>query len=446
MKEDFIMNHIGLRNSGGMMKRAANNFFSPIRQNVCIQVKEYQLECDRMGAIQKVSTPGKDVLIGYLLHDVPEWNMTAQFSQDDNGNVYPVTEVKIIMPLPPNVTSSDRRDIFGLSRPRGQGEAMLEGSKIIFEKSWFDSKENAIKSYYAHTCATKAQMESGLRVVHSNMLACVRPERWIYEKGGGGHWHGRSDVFIAIPDWAVIIQSLDQMKDAFINHIEIVNNQDFGEPGFILLARELCPQNFDPQAFAANMETRYGTWHVLRKRPVEENGYIVAFQQTDPEESLENFGNLNAQVLNLIGDSNWQIEFVPMIMISQAKTRVESKTKDHADPALPYGIFDATTQEDIKLKNAKHPATMPDGGVWGMVDIGWTLSHVAAERKDASTNAWYSTYQAPMSQKAKVFSVHDIITPLTPDYHVPAIEDAVADNQRRRSEYWSEASKKGRNN
>lgn len=424
---------VNLRRNG-MMPRSNGNNQLPPRQNVVIQVKRYELDNPKKG-----SNPEKDVLVGYLMQDVPEWGLTAKFEEVD-GVETPMTEVRVNMPLPRGVENSRRRDVFGLSRPKGQGAAMGEGSWVILEKAWFDRKDNTIKAHYSHGCATREQVANMTRQVYPGVMACVRAEAWI-PSGERAGWSGRVDVLLAEISSAMVIKSKEEMHE----HVsELIAANAVGNPGFILLAKQNCPDGQDPDAFAADPNTRYGTSFIIRPKPVknEANDEVTWVPRT-AEEAMSDFFRIHENELSMVfGKDDWQVELVPMVAVNQAKTRVPSNREDNPDGrdnSLVYGIFEETSEADRDRKNSRHVVQRPDGKLLGMVDNGWILSNVACERFDVDSNVWYSTYQAPVAQRSDIYLIHDLDTPNTKPYHSKAIAETCKAIQENRGNYWRAA-------
>jgi len=418
---------------GGMMNKGRSGTHLPPRQNVAVQIVRYDLD-----NVKKGSNPEKDALVGYLLHDVPEWGLTAEFNgPDEHGEYQPLTEVRVTMPLPKGVETSRRRDIYGLSRPKGAGPAMGEGSKVVFEKAWWDRKENCVRAHYAHGCATKDQLATGLKVVYPNMLVCVCPEKWI-ERGDFKGWAGRVDVLIADPSAADFVASAE---DLGAKAADLVARNTIGNPGFMLLARAICPEGTDPAAFAADPNTRFGGYGIARRKKVEgtPEGEDAQWELETAEAMLERFNRdfNNEPFGQVIGNPGWQVEFVPLMAVNQAKSRVPSN-KEHnergQDFSPVYGIYSEVAAGD---RDALHVVEGTDGRMFGMTDSGFMFSHTVAERRDPTSDVWYSTYQNGMAQRLDVFSIHDVPTALTPDYHAEAIKAGMAANVEAKKSYFA---------
>ena len=264
---------------GGMMNRGGPSSGQlPPRQNVAVLVESYNIGNPRKG-----SNPDEDFVVGKLLHDVPLFGLTAGFVQpaDENLPPEPTTDVKVMMPLPRGVElkQSKRRDIYGLSRPKGAGPAMEPGSIVVFEKAWIDRKDGVIKAHYAHGCASKSQLDEGLKAVYSDMLVCVRPEGTVRREGNLVP-AGRVDVMIADTKMAEPIRDMADLEQKVG---DLVARSGIGNPGFQLLARQVCPEDADPATFAANPNTRFGDFFISKRNRTGEGDDAVWTPETAAE-------------------------------------------------------------------------------------------------------------------------------------------------------------------
>ena len=427
------------RRTGGMMNRGGKPSGDlPPRQNVAIVIDQYVL------ADKRKSTPDQDVVEGFLIHDVPEWGLKAEYSVPTPGTdeqPQPITRVRVQMPLPRGVETSRRRDIWGLSKPKGAGPAMDPGSVVVFEKAWFDRKDGSVKAHYAHGAASRAAREQGLKTVFSDVLVCVRPEDHINsgERKGPA---GRVDVLISDPRLAVAIGSMDDLKAQVAGLIE---TSSIGNPGFQLLARQHAPEGSTPEqaeAFARDPNTRLGGYSIGRRKKVGEGDDAQWVPET-ADGLMARFAKENPDFEQLIGNPEWQIEFVPMMAVNQAASLVPSKAQPGErvrDNSPIYGIY-GEVPEGRDGEHARLVVTGADGKKFGMIDCGWMPSHVVCERKDVESDIWYSTYQNGMGARMDVDSIHDVRTPATettpgtPSYHLVAIQAEAARNVEGKKAY-----------
>jgi hypothetical protein len=408
---------------GTMMSRGGKTGADlPPRQAVSILVDQYVLDN------KKQTTPDKDYIEGFLLHDVPSMGLKAEFSvpEDETQAREPLTKVKVSMPLPRGQENSRRRDIFGLSKSKGAGVAMDRGSVIIFEKAWHDRKTGEIKAHYAHGCASAAQQADELKFVFSDMLVCVRPEDYNNTKKA---WSGRVDVLIADRHAAQPVSSKDEVAVAVE---EMCGRSPIGNPGFQLLARKLAPAGASEDEaveMARDPNTRIGGFSVARRVKVNPDDKDSEYRTEGHEELLARFFNDNPDFDALLGNPEWMVEFVPMMAVKQAKTLVpslaEAKGDKPRDNALIYGIYGEVPADN---RDARNVVTGEGGVQYGMVDVGWMPSHVVCERKEKTADVWYSTYQNPMGARLDADCIHDVRTPNTPSYHLAAIAEQAALN------------------
>jgi hypothetical protein len=408
---------------GGMMSRGGKSGSDlPPRQAVAILIDQLVLDS------KKQSTPDKDYAEGFLLHDVPSMGLKAEFSvpEDETQAPMPLTRVKVSMPLPKGQETSRRRDIYGLSRPKGAGVAMDRGSMVIFEKAWLDRKTGEIKAHYAHGCASAAQREAELKYVFSDMLVCVRPEDY---NNKSGKWVGRVDVLIADRHAAQLVASKGEVAAAVQ---EMCERSPIGNPGFQLLARKLAaPGASEAEAIemARDPNTRIGGFSVARRVKVNPDDKESEYRTEGPDELLARFFKDNEDFEALLGDEGWMVEFVPMMAVNQAKSLVPSQAEANGDKPRDnspiYGIYGEVGPDNRDARNVVQGA---DGVNYGMVDVGWMPSHVVCERKEATSDVWYSTYQNPMGARLDADCIHDVRTPNTPSYHLAAIAEQAALN------------------
>lgn len=419
------------RNS--MMQKNNNRTEMPPLQAVAIMIDAYHLTDKRR------SSPQTDYLEGFLLHDVPEWGMKAEFSEPANPEEprIPLTRIKVMMPMKIDPATQrpkeegNRRGIYGLSKTKGNGVAIDEGGIVVFEKAYFSKKNDTIIAPYAHGCANAAQLASGLKSMFMDMLVCVRPEDKIAEGTEKERWAKRVDVLIAEPKDAALVSSKAALQE-FVN--ELVANNTIGNPGFQLLARQLAPEGVDPFQFASDPNTRLGGFSVARRLPVEVEGQEKQWIPETADELMVRFARENPDFDQLVGDSGWQIEFVPMMAVNQAKSLVPSLAEVKPGSTLPprdnstvYGIF-GQVPDGPDGAHARDKLTDANGTTWGQIDSGWIRSQCVCERKEADTDIWYSTYQTPMGKKLDADSIHDVRTKFTPDYHLAAINNEAAHN------------------
>ena len=422
---------------GGMMSPQSSTSNAPPKLNVAVKIVEYVF------AEKNKSNPDKDYANAVLLHDVPEWGMNADYTTpaDDTEEPQPLTAVKIMMPLPPEMKpgpndndqvkkakaakAAKRRDLFGLSRAKGQGVAMDEGSIVIGEKGAFNAKEGVVNFWYAHGSASKAQHDAQLKHVFSDVLVCVKPEDYI-TKGERAGWAGRVNVLIADAKASVEVKSGDELAGMVG---DVVSRSAIGSPGFMLLARAVCPEGQDPVEFAKNPDTRVGgAVNAFRKKVGE--GDDAVWTADSAEQLLARFRKDHPHFDQLIASPDWMVEFIPMMAVNQASSLVPSKTLDGdrvRDNSLNYGIYGEVPRgpEGALARDVVEGA---DGRQCGMIDCGWMPSHVVCERKASDSDIWYTTYQNAMGMRLDVDSIHDVRTPLTPDYHVEGIKVAAAAN------------------
>jgi hypothetical protein len=408
---------------GGMMSRGGKSGSDlPPRQAVAILIDQYVLDS------KKQSTPDKDAVEGFLLHDVPSMGLRAEFSvpEDETQAHMPLTRVKVSMPLPRGQESSRRRDIYGLSKPKGAGVAMDRGSVVIFEKAWHDRKTGEIKAHYAHGCASAAQREAELKYVFSDMLVCVRPEDY---NNKAQKWAGRVDVLIADRHAAQPVASKDEVAAAVQ---EMCERSPIGNPGFQLLARKLAPAGAteaEAVEMARDPNTRIGGFSVARRVKVNPDDKDSEYRTEGADELLARFFKDNEEFEALLGETGWMVEFVPMMAVNQAKSLVPSLAEANGDKPRDnspiYGIYGEVSPDN---RDARNVVTGADNVAYGMIDVGWMPSHVVCERKEATSDVWYSTYQNPMGARLDADCIHDIRTANTPSYHAIAIAEQAAVN------------------
>ena len=411
----------------------------PPRQSVAIMIDQYVFVDKKKSTPGSKEFPNGDYAEGFLLHDVDVMGLKAEYvaGETEESAPVPTTRVKIAMPKPADGKGERRRDLFGLSKPKGGGEAMDPGSVVIFQKAWFDKKTGTIKAHYSKGAASKNKLDGELKTVFSDMLVSVRPEG---KNAKGPGPAGRVDVLIADPKAAMVLTSKEEFQNEVLG---LVANSAIGNPGFQMLARQLAPEGTDPVEFASDPNTRVGVLATARRSMyIEQDGVMVPkpedvskddarvqWRLESGEQLLARFTKDNAEMVDLIGDPGWQIEFMPMMAVNQAKSMVPSEAEKAGDTVRDiskiYGIY-GEVPPGRDGEGALDVATAADGRKFGMVDVGWTLSHVVCERQARDSDIWYSTFQSPMGEKQDIDSGHDVRTPLTPDYHVTAIKATAA--------------------
>lgn len=416
---------------GGMMTRGGGGQRDlPPRQNVAVMVVRYELADPK----KIKSDPEKDTMVGLLLHSVPALNLVANI--DAEGR--PITEIKIQMPMPAGGEGARRRDILGLSKPKGQGPAMGPNSVVIFEKSWL--KDGMIKAHYAHGAASGQQLEQQLKHALPDVMVCVRPED-VRATGDNKGPVGRVDVMIADPQLAVEIT--DRQVFEKLVRDQVSDTQNPGNPGFQLLARMRAPEGSTPEqeaSIADNPDNRFGAYDVARRKRVGEGDDATYVLET-PEEVLARFDSKEEGMVSLLGNPDWQIEFVPMMAVNQAKSMVPSlvaegdRVRDNSKIYAIYGKVEENTPEYLARNKVKDK----DGQSWAMVDCGWAPSQVVLERRAADSDYWYSTYQGLMGQKLPIDSIHDLRTPNMLPYHLASVEKVAAASKANAAAYYEAA-------
>lgn len=410
------------------------------RQNVAVQILEYNIADPK----KRNSDPTKDTVRAVLLHDVPEWGLKAQYAPDgaDGSPGAPMTEVIISMPLPANGKGADRRDILGLSKTKGNGPAMDPGSIVVMERAYHAKADapNVIKAPYAHGCAASSLLNEGLAHVLPNMLVSVRPEGDYLDRDTNQRKPtGRVDVLVADQELAAVVADEADLRSKVE---ELTKNSGIGNPGFMLLARELAPEGLseaEKAQFASDPNTRIGGYTVSRRKNVSAEGQEPVYQGDKADELFARFFKDNPDLQQLIGAPNFQVEFVPLMALNQAPSLVPSKVKkgdNVRDNAPLFGLYGPVGAQDTHARNV---VTSPSGQQFGMIDVGWQPSHAVVSRMDAESDYWMSTYQRPTKQPSDVLSIHDVVTPLTPDYHKTAIVAVAAENVEAKKSYYAAA-------
>ncbi len=418
------------------------------KDNIMVVVDEYVFKDADKDPEDRMSYPNEDFVWAFLKTESPylaEKGIVPTFSEPDSDGIqHPTTRIKLMLPADAN-TPARRHSLLDFSVAKSNRPSMPKGSEIMFEKVTLRD-DGVVVAPFAHVCASKKQIDQGLRVVFSDMLVQVRPER-SYKDAETGEIKptGKQDVLIADPKGAVLVTSKDYFKE-LVN--SVVAETGLGNPGFHLLARRLAPEGATDEekaAIAADPNSRIGVIGVAKTRKVpeldgngKETGQEVYVRDT-ADEVYNNFVGIqsNAALVNAIGNPDWQFEFVPMMTLGQASSAVPSKAKadnKKGDASLLYGIYGKVTPE--LERTARNIITAPDGVKHGMVNVGWMPTHIVCDRKTPQTQAWYSTYQSPMATGSVVDDGNDIRTPLTPDYHLKAIEAEAAKNVSAKSAYF----------
>jgi hypothetical protein len=406
----------------------------PPRQNVAIQVESYVLK------VKGKNNPDEDYVEGFLMHDVPVWGMKATAEVGENGEPGALTtRVKVMLPKPKN---DQVRTIFALSRPKGAGVAIDAGGVFIIEKAYYDKKDGFIKGQFTHGCANAAQLQEQKRHIFSDMLVSVRPEGTKRDPKDSNLTipSGRVDVLIADPQGAVLIPS----REALVDEVSrLVGQSAMGNPGFQLLLRALPPAGLSEaelKAFGANSEHRVGGYVALQNKLVKsEDGTPDAWVPETALQLIERFEARNPGLTDAIGEEGWQVEFVPMMAINQAKSLIPSKAeagKSARDNSTKYGVFGEVTG---RVEDAVGVVQDNDGRSLGMIDCGWISSHVVVERvvdEETGREIWFTTYQNTLNAMANASLIHDVKTPLTPEVHLAAIEAEAIQHGANKQAYY----------
>lgn len=417
----------------GMMNRSRPSTMrkTSSRHNVAVKVLKYHLKNPN------ASTPKEDYIVGELLHDVPEFGLKAAFETvaekaGDEPETKPQTLVRVMMP-PMERGGGNRRDIFGLSRPRSGGPAMDINSRVVFERCTYDAESNTISAQFSHGAASSQQIKDGSRIFLSDILACVLPEKWNNFPPNQG-WAGRTNVLIADVNDATIIHSENELREQFAFVLE---NATLGFPGFIMLSRKLCPNGVNAAEFADNINTRSGISEVILPNRVQ-SGAKTVWRRKTSDEVMAAVKRAFPALINQIGRSDFLVEFVPMASISQAKSLVPSNKalNPHGrDNSISYGLYNYLAEGD---KNA-YGDIMSDGTVRvGLVDVGWAPSNIVIDRQTLANGGEmvFSSYQSPLNSNGPM-ELDDIITPNMPDYYVEAVKRRIAGQALIRQKYWA---------
>ena len=246
-------------NRGTMVRRGGKGDYGnlPPLQNVVGMI-------DRLVVAQPgKSNPDKDYAEIYLVHSVPELGLVAEF--DENGA--PLTKIKVMMP-PPREGGEGRRDILGLTQKKAGGPAMGQGSLVVFEKAYFDRKENVLKARFSKGGPTAADQEAGLKNLYSNIFVCVLPERQIKQQDGTTF--PRQEVMIADQLGSTLVSGDEELRAAIES---VVAQTTIGTAGFQLHCRQLADEALSDQekaAFAADPETRQSGFFTAKPKLVGE--------------------------------------------------------------------------------------------------------------------------------------------------------------------------------
>lgn len=423
-----MSNESTIKRSGMLRTRASAPSFAATRHNISVEVISYHLHNN------SVSTPESDYIVAGLLHDVDAFGLKAEFADD---GITPKTHIRVMMP--PLEGGGNRRDIFALSRRRSGGPAMDAGSRIIFERCSYDAETKTVLAQFSHGAASNQQLKDGSRLFLPNMMTCVLPEKWNKSPPNKG-WAGKTHVLIADVSDAERILTEQDLRE----HIGFVlENTVIGTPGFILLCRQLFDvTRLSEEAaieLARDISTRVGVSHVMTPQRIAGPDGVTWRPKTSEEVFLE-FKKMHSSLVARIGKYEFDMEFVPMISVNQARSLVPSNSSLNAkgkDNSLTYGFFEAISKEEAEAPGALYPAAH-EGVIYALVDVGWAPSHVVIDRQPLTNGGElvFSSYQSPHNN-LDIMALDDIITPNTQPYHVAAVKEQMVKYLAMRHKYWS---------
>jgi hypothetical protein len=455
-----------VRSGGG---RSGGSDLPPM-QNVIVMIDQIVI------AQRGKSNPDQDYAEVYLIHPIDE--MPDAPRPEFGANNEPLTKVKLKMPLPKGVTDTKRRDLFGLTQKKAGGAAMGPGSLVAFEKVWWDKKEGILKAQFSRggpTAEEQAQYEfdeksgqynfvrGALKHAYPNIYACVLPEM-DYKKADGTYApSGRQEVLLADQDNAQVITDYDQLYGAIVNLLAQQTEEVDGKPeqsteavgtaGFQLHVRALADESLsqeEKEEFAKDPATRNAVYVVAKQKPIGE-GDQRTWESPTADDMVERLGKQLdfqfgvdegqglATLNDLLGQTGYQVEFVPMMVIKQAQTLTPSSQMNDKgkDNSRIFAVYDYGNEQSVRsmerLMRAKvgetgGPLKLEDGRYIGIVDCAWGLANAIVERKETTRDPqtgrpapWYATYQATVSTRPKLFALPDLPTNNMPDYHRKAV-------------------------
>ncbi|MFC4236185.1 hypothetical protein ACFOY8_13295 [Thalassospira xianhensis] len=426
--------------SGSMVRGGGGRQYDlPSAYNIFVQVKSIHIE----DPDKEISNHGKDYVVGLLLNSMPEQGLEAHF--DESG--MPLTEVKVFMPMPKK-EATRRRDVLGLTKVRGGGEPMNEpGSIVAFENAFCPKGAEAgvIHAHFSSGIATPkdqtpyTDQSFGKALVWPNIMTCVVPEPVdVDSETGSRTYRGHQSIYIADMTAASTFSNKEEFE-ALVTHV-IENNPGIGRAGFQLHARALAPEGASEEEaleVGRAISNRMATSFVAFDKAIGE-GAERRYEKLTAAEALEKFYEMSSseEFVKFFGAAGVQFEFVPMMVVSQASSRVPSKSEKGKE-AIKQG------KEPFCESRVHALYTTEDGHVpkWP-TDYGWVMDNVAVGRMNSKSEVWYTTYTSPVQKKSpEVFKLRDLITPNMPSYHAEAARELLVANAEAKKAYFESQNK-----
>jgi hypothetical protein len=389
----------------------------PPRQNFTAIIKEIHLSNPKKG------NPAEDYMIVAPECDIPSFGLTNV--RDAEGNLTKTIKV-MTTPLKENKPENKpynpdesftttpqkekkpykRRELFDLTRKLSGGSAMAVDSRVYFEKSFYNKKTNTVMTYSPHGDATKEEIENEVRVSFPGVYACVLPEVVKNNKGS-------QDVLVALTDNGVVVTSredLNELAGQMLSPGE--NTLTTGVAGVQLRAYKLAPSDFTEEEavdFAGDISTRKAVFSIAYEKNVkDQETNSESWVQQNPEEFMDRLLSINPEFEELLNDKDWMVEFVPMLVFKQVKSRLPSNAEGKYDASVRYRFYEKPTNN----KN--------DFGV------GWSMSNVLITRFSETGTFFQSSYQNTTDAlNQKVYTLDDLPTVNMPEYHKVAVNKIV---------------------
>lgn len=385
--------------------------------NLMMMVDEYHNLQDR--------DPANHSMTALLLHDVPEWGLKAEFDQG-----VPLTKIRLTMPPSSN---KDRRDIRGLSRPRGGGPAIDKGGIFAVEKCDFTPAADGglpnITAGFASGLASSEELRTGLKVPMPSTMTAVLPEG---RKPRSSEPSKRQTVISLLPDSAVLIQSPQDLMN-FVGSVITEDPFRPGNPGVAIIANRVLPEDpAEAAAMAADPDTRYGQLVRAYPQNVAPEGATPEYRMMPPQRVIEKIA-ADQDMYSIIGNPEWQVTAIPVVHSSLAKSLVFSNQVDRRNPfdaSQPYGVYTKAAPDTVREGAEAYPTD--DGMVLTKLETGFANSIGLVTYMSADPNQrgiGMVTYERPVLNNGRnyatpnVVTIHDIQTPFTQPGHRQAIEN-----------------------
>ncbi|KXV02032.1 hypothetical protein AD929_04305 [Gluconobacter potus] len=349
------------------------------------------------------------------------------------------TEVELVMPLPKAYQDGTKefrgRNLARLDTPVSGGEAMRSGAKFALQNAWM--KNDRLFAHYGAGGPNAPALELGSAAVLPNVLATVlKPAT----REDGSEYQ---QVMVVKGDQAKTVESGDGILTAYEEAFPDGADLKEGNPGFVLIARARAPEGMDAaeqEAFYNDPSNRISLRQAVYAEKQEgTDEYVQPTGYDAIQKFLEREDKAAQAFFPLIESQDWDVQFVPLLTVSQSPNRLPSKSERGTDFSQDYIGYEESENDPAVMEVWDPIFTPSDIVVMRMVNfydndgnqLRCTASGNILDDEGCKTaekaphhkfGVPFSTYQNPIERGAPTgYYLSDIPTAGMPEAHLKAV-------------------------